>query len=641
MHETPIYPRVAVRRAALLMLVIGSTAAAASLMSEVIAANGLDFIGCASVVLFTLNFGWLAINFWSAVLGFMIRVSGDQPASLATGRSQPLRQRTAVVMPIYNEDLARVSAGLRATLIGLTKTHEAAHFDLFVLSDTSDAKIGAAENATIESLRWQHPAGPRLYYRRREKNIGRKAGNIEDFIRQWGAGYAHMIVLDADSIMSGSTLVALARLMEAHPDAGIIQTLPTPTGSETAFARIQQFASRLYGPILASGLAFWTGGDGNYYGHNAIIRVAAFAKHCGLPTLPGKAPLGGEILSHDFVEGALICSGGYKVWFVPELPGSYEGMPANLVDYAKRDRRWCQGNIQHSWLLGLSVLRPMGRVHLAMGIFSYFTSPLWLALLILSTVDAMQRAIVGTVYFKPGFNLFPNWPVATDFQIDLLLGMTLAALFLPKLLALLLVLFGHNQCRAFGSAWNLCASLFVEIAFSTLMAPIMMLFQTFFVAATFLGLPVVWAAQPRDDRGLSWGEGLRQHGCHSLIGTVWAGSVYAVAPDFFWWLAPIWLGLIAAVPLSVWSSRTDLGLALKRVGLLLTPEETQPPPELRHIRQKLPDQYDLEALEPVMTRAATTGFLVPPRNGLAMPHLAWRQGKTQTQAIECGIRDAS
>jgi membrane glycosyltransferase len=622
-RETPVhrftFPSSPLRRLALLLPAIGSTGVAAWFMSQIIAANGLGIVGCASLVLFTLNFGWLATHFWSAVLGFIVQLVDGNPLVSTTKSGVPLAGRTAVVMPIYNEDLSRVSAGLGAVIAGLTEAGESAHFDVFVLSDTPDPEAGAAEQAMVEGLRRQHPGGSPVYYRRREKNVGRKAGNIEDFIRRWGGTYLYMIVLDADSIISAETLVALARLMAAHPDAGIIQTASIPTNRETAFARILQFASRLYGPIQCAGLAFWAGGDGVYYGHNAIIRTAAFAKLCGLPVLPGKPPLGGEILSHDFVEGALICGGGYKVWFVPELAGSYEEMPANVVSYAKRDRRWCQGNMQHARLLGLPALTAMGRLHLGMGVFSYLTSPLWLALLILSTIDAAQRALVGPEYFKPGFNLFPNWPIATDFQIHLLLGMTLTALFLPKLMGLALVLLDRDRRREFGGGWRLCASVVAEIVFSALLAPVMMLLQTLFVSATFLGRNVLWEAQARDDRGLTWRDAGRGLAGHTLIGFGWALGVFVVAPDFFWWLAPIWLGLILAIPLAVWSSQRKAGLALKRLGLFLTPEEVRPPQALRRLRQALERPLTINMPRPVMPAES----LVPAEVGVAMPRLRW------------------
>jgi membrane glycosyltransferase len=602
-------------------------------MSQVIAANGLGIVGCAILVVFALNFGWLATSFWTAALGFIIRLTGGDPVRLAATKRRALSGRTAVVMPIYNEELRRVSAGLHAVLTGLAETGEAAQFDLFVLSDTPHVTAGAAEQAMVEALRRQHPSGPAIYYRRRQKNLGRKAGNIEDFIRRWGAGYRYMVVLDADSVMSGSTLVALARLMDAHPEVGIVQTPSLPTNRETPFARILQFGNRLYGPIQSAGLAFWTGGDGIYYGHNAIIRTEAFARLCGLPVLPGKAPLGGEILSHDFVEGALIGGGGYKVWLAPELAGSYEDMPANVIDFAKRDRRWCQGNMQHSRLLLLSLLTPVGRLHMGMGIFSYLTSPLWLAMLLLSTFDAVQRALVGTEYFKPGFNLFPNWPVATDFQIELLLGMTLVALFLPKLMGLALALMNPGERRGFGGARRLCASVLAETMFSTLLAPVMMLFQTLSVGLTLLGRSVVWEAQPRDDRGIGWREGLRRVGWHTLLGLGWAIGVYAVTPLFFWWLTPIWLGLALALPLAVWSSRQSFGLALRRMGLFLTPEETAPPTELSRLRRALAGAPSFEGVIPAVRAEA----LVPPEAGIDMPRLLWPQPKPAlVQEIQVG-----
>jgi len=638
MHDQKTHTlTLALRRIALLILTVGSTGIAASLMSQVVAAHGLGLIGVAGVVLFTISFGWLAISFWTAVFGFCVRLIGGDPASLTVDASKPLGVRTAVVMPIYNEDPLRVSAGLEATLVGLERTGEGAHFDFFVLSDTRDAVHGQAERRMVEGLRRRHADSRiKIFYRRRSKNVGRKAGNIEDFVKRWGNAYAHMVVLDADSVMSGETIVSLARLMEAHPDAGIIQTLPVPANRETAFARILQFSSRLYGPVLASGLAFWTGGAGNYYGHNAIIRIAAFARHCGLPVLPGGAPLGGEILSHDFVEAAMITGAGFKVWIVPELAGSYEEMPANVIDYATRDRRWCQGNMQHSRLLSFPGFRLMGRLHLSMGVAAYLTSPLWLALLSLSTADAVQRAIEGPVYFKPGFNLFPNWPIATDFQINLLLTMTLVALFLPKLMGLMLVVFSPARRRPYGGLMGLLPSVLIETIFSTLLAPIMMLFQSLFVTAAFSGRSVAWEAQPRDDRGLSWREGLKRHAGQTLLGLVWAGAVFWIAPAFFWWLTPIFAGLAVAIPLSVLSSRSSLGLKLKHWGLFLTPEETRPPAELRRLRRAL--NRGLEAGAPPTGGEGQSDEenLAPEENGAAMVHAPWPENKPMMPE---GIKD--
>jgi membrane glycosyltransferase len=256
-------------------------------------------------------------------------------------------------MCIYNEDAGRVAAGVDAIWTSLTAQSEHHAFDLFILSDTRTPVIAAAEEAVWWSLVERHDARGRIFYRRRAKNIGRKAGNVADFVRSWGGAYDYMVILDADSIMTGNALVTLARLMDAHPEIGIIQTLPLPVGRETLFARILQFSARLNAPMLTSGLAFWQLGDSNYWGHNAILRLLPFAAHCALPRLSGAEPLGGEILSHDFVEAALLRRAGYQVWLLPDLAGSWEQVPSNLLDYAARDRRWTQGNLQHLAVLPL------------------------------------------------------------------------------------------------------------------------------------------------------------------------------------------------------------------------------------------------------------------------------------------------
>ncbi|HVJ50893.1 MAG TPA: glucans biosynthesis glucosyltransferase MdoH [Aliidongia sp.] len=610
-----------IRRVIFWLVVAASAVFATYLMSEVMAANGLTPVRLGVLVLFTASFTWLIVSFWTAILGFIVRLGLKDPVSLAEAGHVRLRERTAIIMPIYNEDTERVAAGLEATMGGMTRTEWGRHFDLFVLSDTTDQRIATAELAMVAALRARHPDGVKLYYRRRQPNIGRKAGNIEDFITRWGGAYAHMIVLDADSIMSEDTLVALAQMMEANPDSGIIQTIPTPVNRETPFARILQFAARLYMPVMAYGLAFLTRGEGIYFGHNAIIRIAAFARYCALPVLPGAAPLGGEILSHDFVEAALMQRAGYKVWIVPELTGSFEELPANVIDYAKRDRRWCQGNMQHGRLLGVPGLKRMSRLQLFMGVTSYLTSPLWLLLLILSTIDAVQRALQLPVYFKPGYNLFPDWPVATDAQIDTLLGITLAALFLPKLLGAAMVMASRSERRLYGGFAPLVASIMVEMVFSALLAPMMMLFQTNFVVSTLLGRSISWDAQPRDDRGLSWREGMRRHGLQTMIGLVWGLAIFELAPDFFWWMSPITLALVLAIPLSVLSSRARLGLWLKWIGLFVTPEETRTPIELRRMRRAL--VRGLPSLRGGVGLLDYGGELTPPESRLEMTRLPW------------------
>ena len=208
-----------------------------------------------------------------------------------------------------------------------------------------------------------------------------------------------MLILDADSLMTGDTIVRLVAAMEAHPKVALIQTLPIVVNARSLFARWQQFAGRLYGPMLAAGIAWWHGSEGNYWGHNAIIRVRAFAEQAGLPELRGRKPFGGHILSHDFIEAALMRRGGWAIHMAPTLGGSYEETPPSISDFAARDRRWCQGNLQHLALLPTRGFHWVSRLHLLTGIGSYLTAPLWLIFLVFGILVSLQAQFVRPEYF--------------------------------------------------------------------------------------------------------------------------------------------------------------------------------------------------------------------------------------------------
>ncbi|MBV8413135.1 MAG: glucans biosynthesis glucosyltransferase MdoH, partial [Alphaproteobacteria bacterium] len=357
------------------------------------------------------------------------------------------------------------------------------------------------------------------------------------------------------------------------PRTGLIQTHIVPAGRETLFARALQFSSRLTGVVLAMGNSFWQTSEANYFGHNAIIRVKAFAECCRLPVLRGKPPLGGEILSHDFVEAAFLRRGGWYCWLLPELHGSYEELPTNLLDYAVRDRRWMQGNLQHARLIGQRGLHAMNRLHLGMGIFAYLASPLWLAMLMLSSAMVVDHRIVGDVFFGPTRSLFPQWPQYHWPEIHGLLGLTLILLLGPKLLALSLRFFSTRNARRFGGRLALTLSFLIETAFSTLLAPVMMLFHTTFLIQIVGGNAVGWPPQARGDRGMDWKQALRRHLGHVAFGLLALVALGAVVPEYVPWILPVVLGLLLSVPLAVLSSRRAMGLAARRLRLFLTPEE--------------------------------------------------------------------
>ncbi|MCK9515043.1 MAG: glucans biosynthesis glucosyltransferase MdoH [Ottowia sp.] len=571
------------RRSLLTLLVAAQTVVASYYMSVVLPYHGTRPLELAALIVYALLFAWISFGFWTAMMGFVSLLAGRGRYDLEreTPSDQPLapEARTAVVMAICNEDVRRVYAGLRATWESLAATDVAAHFDLFILSDTSDPDTRVAELVAWRQLCAQVAGFGRIFYRHRTVRIKRKSGNISDFCRRWGSRYRYMVVLDADSVMSGHCLKRLAQIMEAHPGAGIVQTAPRAAGRDTLYARFQQFATRVYGPVFTAGLHFWQLGESHYWGHNAIIRVAPFIRHCALGRLPGRGPLAGEILSHDFVEAALMRRAGWGVWIAYGLTGSYEDMPPNLLDELKRDRRWCQGNLMNFRLFFSKGLQPAHRAIFMIGVMAYLSAPIWFAFLLLSTALLVLTTLRPPQYFVQPYQLFPIWPQWHPGWAVGLFTATVLLLFLPKILAMLLHMV--KDARGFGGPLRLLASTLLEFLFSAVLAPIRMLFHTSFVILPFLGISLQWKSPQRGDAQTSWRMALRHHALGTLLGTAWAAGVYWVNPGYLWWLAPIVGSLIVSIPISVYSSRTTLGRAARRKELLLIPEETNPPPELR------------------------------------------------------------
>ena len=342
---------------------------------------------------------------------------------------------------------------------------------------------------------------------------------------------------------------------------------------------MQQFASRVYGPIFVAGLHYWQLGESHYWGHNAILRIEPFMRHCALGRLSGKGPLSGEILSHDFVEAALMRRAGWTVWIAYDLPGSYEEVPPNLVTELKRDRRWCQGNLMNFRLFLADGLHPAHRAVFMTGVAAYASAPLWFLFLMLSTAQLAVHVLVEPDYFTQPFQLFPIWPQWNPQRAMALFGATATLLFLPKILSVILI--WVQGANSFGGKLRVGLSMLIESLFSALLAPIRMLFHSSFVLATLLGHGIQWKSPPREDAETGWREAFRRHGWHTLLGLIWAGGVYGLRPSYLLWLLPIVGALILSIPISVFSSRVSLGQRLRELRLFLIPEELNPPQELR------------------------------------------------------------
>ena len=523
--------------------------------------------------LFTILFAWIAASFWLASIGAYVCWKNFDvlPLGCNSEPSRPAKHasRTALVMPVHNEPSARIFAGLAAIRESAIAANGVG-FDYYVLSDTTDPSLTDAERIEWRRTRDTTADSQNIFYRHRPRNVGRKSGNIQDFCENWGALYDYMIVLDADSLMTGETLVHLVGLMDQNPRAALIQVPPQLIGRESLFARIQQFSSAVYGPCHAAGLAFLQGTDGNYWGHNAIIRVQAFMRHCGLPKLPGRAPLGGEILSHDFVEAALLKRAGWDVVMAPGLGGSYEEPPPTIFDYLKRDRRWCQGNLQHARLILAMGLRMPSRLHLFMGVMNYLASPLWLLLLGVSSIEMYRSAQVVPVTY---FGRYPILPAPVSYSLELLtlLAFTLVILYGPKVLALCVA--SRADYKTDDTKASLTRSGLLECLFSTLLAPVVMLSHSWFVVSILCGRTTGWGAQQRDDRALPLSLVFRMFAPHTLIGIAAAIALHHYLPDEFWWFVPFLLGLVLAIPLVSFTSSLRLGRFARLSGLFETPAE--------------------------------------------------------------------
>jgi len=566
------------------------TSVATWLMADILWRGGLTGLETAMLALFVPLFGMVALGFLQALVGFFVllrqrdtyEITATLPSEVPAPEQLPA---TALLIPIYNEDVSRVYEGLRVMYLALANAGYISRFDFFILSDSTDPNKWIEEEVGWIDLCKQLSAFGRIFYRKRHIPLNRKSGNISDFCRRWGKRYRYMVVLDADSLMEPRTLVRMVQTMEANPKTGILQTAPQPIQAQTPMARMLQFAGYCYGPIFQAGLNFWQSNNGNFWGHNAIIRTAPFIEHCALPAMPGSKHA--RFMSHDYVEAALMRKANYEVWLAYTLDGSFENLPPTMIDCAKRDRRWCRGNFQHSWLLMAQGLQPINRLHLSLGILSYLCSPLWLVFMTLGVIQYRRETLEPVLSFDADIGLSSYLDIGGGRLALILFLVTLALLTLPKVLATLLVLFSAEKRRAFGGTLRTVASFLTEHLLSALMAPILMLFTSLSVTFVLIGREITWGAQRRDAEGVDWPGILRAHTWHTAVGLAAAEIAYRIHPTFFWWTLPVTLGLVCSVPLSALLGYEPIGRFLNRAGLFRTPPETNPPLMVKHMEKNL------------------------------------------------------
>jgi len=563
------------RRAVFALLVLATMTAVIIALARILGADGLGVLDLAMLALFSLTTPWVIIGFWNALIGlWLLRASRDP-----VGRVNPLvhtpppdgarRSRTAVVMPIYNEAPEQVFRHLDTVVRSVEALGEDAHIEFFLLSDTRRAEIHVEEEARFAAYRSRHARPERLHYRRRADNVGHKAGNLREFCENQGGDFDYMVVLDADSVMSGAAIQRLIRAMDANPTLGILQTLVVGLPAYSPFARIFQFGMRQGMRAYTLGSAWWQGDQGPYWGHNAIVRLEPFREHCRLPRLPGRPPLGGEILSHDQVEAALMRRAGFEVRVLPVEDGSYEQNPPTLPDFLKRDLRWCQGNMQYTRLLTLPGLLPLGRVQLALAILMYVSAPCWLGFLLLGfTQVLLGGGIDQNANMLPALGLFA-------------VMMTMS--FTPKLAGILDLLLHRESRAAYGGGGRVLLGAGVELLFSLLLGPVLALTHSVFIGGLLLGKQVIWEAQNRSSHSVPLGEAFRGLWLHTLLGLLAATLLATTVPDLLPWAAPVLLGLLLAAPLATLSSLPAPGRWLAALRVCAVPEEFRTPTEVARL----------------------------------------------------------
>ncbi len=559
------------RRIAMLALNLTTLALVAWGVAAFLGAGGWTALDVALFLCVMLSAPWTVLGFWNAVLGlWLLRGARDGLGLVApfwrdVDAAEPIFLKTAVFMTLRNEDPDRAFARLATIRDSLDATGEGAQFDLFVLSDSSDAQIAAREETLFAAHRARLAGLGQAHYRRRADNAGYKAGNVRDFLERWGDDYALMLPLDADSLMSGQAIVRLCRVMQRHPKLGVLQSLAVGAPAESGFARLFQFGMRHGMRSFTMGSAWWQGDCGPFWGHNAVLRVAPFKAHCDLPVLPGGPPLGGHILSHDQVEAVLMRRAGYEVRVAPVEGESWEDNPVTLLDFMKREQRWCNGNMQYWRLLGLPGLPPTSRFQLLQAIMMYLAPPAWMLMTALGAVK---------VYETDVGDFDPRLGVALFFAM---FAMSLA----PKIMGALDVAFTRDGAKRYGGGARFTGGVLLEILFGMLMAPAVALRLTIFLIGLPFGRKIGWTGQIRDAYGLEWSTAWRSLWPQAAFGAVLTAAIGYGAPGVLPWAAPVLVGLLLAPVFAVVTASPWLGRQLAQTGLAAIPDDVDPSPTLR------------------------------------------------------------
>ncbi len=565
------------RRQIFASLVVTTILGLLSMMAYSLSLGGIVAAEWVLLICFAITLPWTAIGFWNAVIGFILLRTKENaaahvfPASAEITGNEAITSSTAIAMCIRNEDASQVNRNLNAMMARLVASGEGSKFHVYVLSDSHFPEIITDEEAIFAKLKQEWAGKIDVTYRRRKENPGFKAGNIRDFCENWSENHDFMLTLDADSVMSASSILRMVRIMQKNEKLGILQSLVVGLPSDSAFTRVFQFGMRMGMKSYTLGSAWWQADCGPYWGHNALIRLKPFVDHCHLPKIEGNGPLSGWILSHDQVEAVYMRRAGFECRVLAEEIGSYEENPPHILEFIRRDLRWCHGNMQYFNLLNEPGLLPTSRIQLVLAILMFIGSPAWMLFIIVGTSAFIYPEIgVKMQGVGPGYTLF---------------AIIMAMIFAPKIASIADVFLRKDLRKSFGGSLAILSGSFLEIVFSMMLAPIMAVANTIFLFQLFvLRKAKGWATQSRTAESLPFwvtAKHLWPQMLFGVVGIVGISSVGNLGVAGLLICLPVFIGPILAVPFGITSSHTIFGRLASKFGFWQLPEEETPPVIIR------------------------------------------------------------
>lgn len=532
------------------------------------------------------------VGMWFGLYAALLPIEKDHYNPIHQAKDLAPDARIAVIVPVYHEDIRRVSAAIAAMVEDLEMHAERKHFDFLILSDSRKIDVVSQEMFAAEKLKDMYPE-TNFIYRHRIYNGEAKLGNISDFIKRFSPNYKFMMMLDADSIVPGKSMIDMARIMEGSERIGIVQANLSMVMRNTLYARISKFISSFSLTIGFFGQYYFYMGKSYYYGHNAMIRTAAFAEHCALPILKKKGPWSaGRPLSHDYVEAALLDGAGYEIWSLPQIP-SFEELPTNFIDDFQRENRWMYGSMTYLRVFLLDRLDFLYKTRLFTSAINYF-NPLfgWLFLIM---------GLYGLVYIFD--HPMKSYYLMKKFEPILLFSLFfLVFSIFAKGGVSVLYFYKKKELYLYGGISKIIISYFAYVIYNMLVAPMYMCQLSKMLLFWVSGRKIQWGEQNREDRGLTWGEAISQVGWMSVIGVfityiviynVFSHDTLAVQKilhiskfSLMFWYFPLLGGLLIAPIIVRLTSQENS--AIKSMSWFKSPQEVETHFVIRRTEELIP-----------------------------------------------------